>query len=217
MDNPKYPSMNWTMPDLDREFKRFRQHCSFTFGGPLSGKTELEKVNYLMTYIGDKGREIYNTLEWAPAVPATEDTDAVPAENHTVEGVFKKFATYVAPKRNQIRATVSFNRRKQEAQEKFDNFVTDLKILVKDCGYTDENRMVRDAIVLRSHNSKVQEKCLEKGDELTLDLAVHVGQSCEMSLESMRVIASDEDPKVTVNKITRARGKPTGQVTSKKE
>lgn len=63
MENTKYPKMNWTVPDLDKEFKRFKQHYSFTFGGPLNAKTELEKVNYLMTYMGDKGREIYNTFE----------------------------------------------------------------------------------------------------------------------------------------------------------
>lgn len=56
----------------------------------------------------------------------------MPVENETLEGVFGKLSTYVAPKRNEIRATVNFNRRKQEANETFDNFVTDLRVLVKD-------------------------------------------------------------------------------------
>ena len=58
------------------------------------------------------------------------------------------YAQYVAPMKNHIRATVTFNRRKQDAGEKFHNFVTDLRILVKDCGYAKENGMLRDAIVL---------------------------------------------------------------------
>ena len=36
------------------------------------------------------------------------------------------------PMKTLIRATVTFNRRKQDAGEKFDNFVTDLRVLVKD-------------------------------------------------------------------------------------
>ena len=58
------PSMNWRTSDLDEEWKRFRQHCEFTFKGPLATKSEIEKVNYLITYIGDKGREIYDTFTW---------------------------------------------------------------------------------------------------------------------------------------------------------
>lgn len=74
--------MNWQAADLDKGWKRFKQHCEFTFNGPLSGKSEKVKVNYLMTFIGDKGREIYNTFTWTPAV---EDT---PAENDTLAGVY---------------------------------------------------------------------------------------------------------------------------------
>ena len=143
------PSMNWNAGNLAKEWKRFRQHSQFIFDGPLSEKTQKVKVNYLMTYVGDKGREIYETFTWAPA------HDGEPAENETLVGVYAKFAHYVEPRTNQIRATVNFNNRKQTASEKFDNFVTDLKILVKDCGYTDEDRMVRDAIVLRSLHEQV--------------------------------------------------------------
>ena len=120
--------MNWQTDNLATEWRRFRQHCDFTFNGPLATKTEGQKVNYLMTYIGDKGREIYETFVWTPA------TDDTPAENATLEGVCAKYAQYVAPMKNHIRATVSFNHRKQDAGEKFDNFVTELRILVKDCG-----------------------------------------------------------------------------------
>ena len=192
------PVMNWRASDLSKEWQRFKQHCTFTFKGPLANKSEVEKVNYLMTYIGDKGREIYGTLTWAPATGHGDN--AVPAENDTLAGVYAKYDAYVAPKRNCIRATVTFNRRKQESTERFDNFVTSLKVLVKDCGYgATEDRMVRDAIVLRSLHPQVQEKCLEKGDELTLEMAINLGQNHEVSHESMKVI-NEEDSKVNVVK-----------------
>ena len=169
------PCMNWQTANLATEWRRFRQHCDFTFNGPLASKTEGQKVNHLMTYIGDKGCEIYETFLWTPA------TDDTPTENATLEGVYVKYTQYVAPMKNHIRATVSFNRRKQDAGEQFDKFVTDLRILVKDCCYVEENRMLRDAIVLRSSHAAVREKCLEKGDDLTLDMAIGIGQNYETS------------------------------------
>ena len=82
-----------------------------------------------MTYIGDKGRYIYSTFTFNRAVAEN------PAESYTLEGVYGKYGAYVVPKKNQIRSTVAFNKKKQETGERFDNFVTDLRLLVKDCGY----------------------------------------------------------------------------------
>ncbi len=191
------PSMNWNACDLDKEWKRFKQHCQFTFLGPLHQKNELQKVNYLMTYIGDKGREIYQTFTWAAVVQGQ------PEEYETIIGVTAKYDLYVAPKKNQIRSTVIFNRRRQEQSERFDNFVTDLKLLVRECGYTEPDRMLRDAIVLRAVHDTVREKCLEIGDELTLDRAIQIGQNYETSILSMATIG-DEDPRV--NKVSMGRG-----------
>ena len=183
------PRMNWNAANLNKEWKRFKQHCEFTFRGPLAGKTEVQKVNYLMTFIGVQGREIYTTFTFAPADGAT------PAENETLDGVYAKYDQYCEPKKNEIRATVNFHRRKQGPQEKFDSFVTDLRILVKDCGYTNEDRMLRDAIVIGVADPKVQARCMEDGDELTLDRAIRIGQMYETSKESLKLIG--EDPKVS--------------------
>ena len=134
--------------------------------GPLATKTEGQKVNYLITYIGDKGREIYETFLWTPA------TDDTPAENATLESVYAKYALYVAPMKKHIRATVSFNRRKQDVGEKFDNFFYTPPHPRERLWLRRKKRMLRDAIVLRSSHADVRAKCLEKGDELTLDMSV---------------------------------------------
>jgi hypothetical protein len=153
------PRINWEAQDLPREWGRFENHCTFTFNGPLKGKSEPEKVNYLMGFVGDKGREVYLTFTW-PEVP-----DGLTPAQETLAGVQKQFQEYVAPKKNHIRATVEFNRRRQDAGE-FDSFVTALRLLVKDCGYEQlQDRMIRDAIVMRSHHIEVMERCLDEGDD----------------------------------------------------
>ena len=192
MDGSKnVPKMNWQAPGLDREFARFKDHCNYAFGGPLSGKTEVQKVNYLMTFIGDRGRELFLTFTLAPAAGNN------PPENETLAGVYAKYEAHVKPRHEIIWATVRFNKRKQLPSERFDDFVTELKILVRGCDYgTMENRMVRDAIVLRLKHPEVQGKCFEKGDDLTMEMAIKVGQDDESSRESLSAIGCGEDTKI---------------------
>ena len=70
------------------------------------------------------------------------------------------------------------------------------KILVKDCGYQEEERMVRHAIVFRCKHPKVREKCLDQADALTCEKAIEIGRNYEINLSSLRKLASDEDPTV---------------------
>ena len=63
MEGNSAPKMDWTSKDLPTAWKAFRQHCEFTFGGPLKRKSEEEKCNYLVILVGDKGRDKYNTWE----------------------------------------------------------------------------------------------------------------------------------------------------------
>ncbi|XP_033126391.1 uncharacterized protein LOC117124312 [Anneissia japonica] len=51
-------------------------------------------------------------------------------------------------------------------------------------------RMLRDAIVMRAKDPKVQEKCLEEGDDLTLDKAIKIGQNVEISKKSLSAISA---------------------------
>ena len=93
-------------------------------------------------------------------------------------------------------AALKFNERRQAHGEIFDSFVTDLNMLVKDSGYREEERMVRDAIVFRCKHTKVREKCLDLADELTLEKAVKIGRTHKTNLDNLKKLAKDEDPTV---------------------
>ena len=64
-------------------------------------------------------------------------------------------------------------------------FTTELKLLVKDCRYADQDEMVRDRIVIGCKTAKVRELLIEQGSDLSL----------EVSQMQMKTLA-DEDPKV---------------------
>ena len=83
MEGNSAPKMDWTSKDLPTAWKAFRHHCEFTFGGPLKGKSEEEKCNYLMIWVGRKGCVIYITFE------LTAD------EAKKFETYYTRFETYV--------------------------------------------------------------------------------------------------------------------------
>ena len=73
------PKMDWSSGDLPSACKAFKQHCEFTFDGPLKQKSEEVKCNYLMLWIGEKGREIYTTWElqiYTTNTPTSENNHA---------------------------------------------------------------------------------------------------------------------------------------------
>ena len=157
MEGNSAPKMDWTSKDLPTAWKAFRQHCQFTFGGPLKRKSEEEKCNYLMIWVGDKGRDIYNTWE------LTAD------EVKKLETYYTRFETYVKPRSNEVFARYKFHLRAQQAGESFEQFFTELKLLVKDCGYADPDEMVRDRVLFGCYSSKAREKLIHEGSDLSLE------------------------------------------------
>jgi len=92
----------------------------------LSSKSEEVKCNYLMLWIGEKGREIYTTWELGAE------------EAKKLNTYYTKYEAYVKPKSNRVFVRYKFHQKVQQEGETFEQFLTDLKLLVKDCGYRDE-------------------------------------------------------------------------------
>ena len=177
------PKMDWSSGDLPGAWRSFKQHCEFTFGGPLKGKTEEQRCNYLMIWVGDKGRDIYNT--WTLADKAKKK----------LQTYYDKFEAYVKPKSNHVFARYKFHNKVQQEGEPFDQFLTDLQLLVKDCGYQDPDEMVRDRVVIGCRSQKSREKLIQEGSGLTLEQAVDIARTQEISSAQLQTMAG-EDPKV---------------------
>ena len=188
MDEPnaKYPYMDWDAKDLDTAFKSFKEHCDFMFGGPLKAKSDEEKCNYLMLWVGVKGRNIYSTWK------LTND------QKKSISEHYKKFESYCKPKSNKIYSRYIFRSRVQESKEPFEQFVTDLKLLIKECGYDESvhDDMIRDHIVFGIKSTKVREKLINEGDDLTLDKCMNIARTYELSQKQLKSMNAGEDPNV---------------------
>ena len=84
-----------------------------------------------MSFVGDKGREIYLTFQWDTVQIGSGESAQIVSEKDILERVAGKFKAHLEAKKNLIMAAVKFDRRRQSQGETFDSFVTDLKLLVR--------------------------------------------------------------------------------------
>lgn len=170
------PHMDWDACNLPVAWRKFKLHVELMFSGPFKRKAEDEKCSYLLLWVGDKGRDIYNT--WT----LTED------ERKVLKSYYDRFEAYVMPKSNVIFARYKFHEKVQGANEPFEQFVTDLRLLVKDCNYASSEEMIRDRIVFGIQSPKVREKLLNVGSDLTLDKAIDIARSHEIAQAQLKTI-----------------------------
>ena len=183
------PNIDWDSPDLEGSWKRFISHCEFVFNGPLKSKDEAEKCNYLMIWVGEKGRRIYET--WTLTAE----------EKKTLKTYTDRFAGYVKPRTNIVYNRFKFGSRVQNQDESFDQFVTELQILVKDCAYDKDDEMVRDRIVFGIRNNAIREKLINKGSELTLTQTLEIARAYEISKAQSHLINTPGNNSVEVNAV----------------
>lgn len=163
----------------------FKQHVEIVFTRPLKSKTEAEKCAFLMIWVGDKGRNIFATWN-------LEEDDRNKLSVH-----YEKFEEYVKPRTNVICNKYRFQTRIQADTETFDQFVTELKLMVRDCNYERHEEMVQDRIVIGVKSHKIREKLINVGSDLTLQKALDIARLHEQSTYQARQI-SGEDTSVHV-------------------
>lgn len=103
------PNMNWDSANLSETWRKFKQHVELTFTGPLAAKTTEQKISYLLIWVGEKGRDIFNT--W---------NDLTDANRKLLETYYTRFEAHVKPKTNVVFARYKFHNRTQESSDTFD-------------------------------------------------------------------------------------------------
>ncbi|GFN80779.1 polyprotein [Plakobranchus ocellatus] len=102
-----------------------------------------------------------------------------------------------------------FNSRNQTKTETFDQYVTDLKNLAKNCKFGNlQDELIRDKIVCGIANEKIKERLLRE-DKLTLDKAIDIFRAAEESQKHVKMFETDVN--LSVNKIKKNRGSDNAQ------
>ncbi|CAG2196344.1 unnamed protein product [Mytilus edulis] len=196
------PQMNWDSTNLVDTWKKFKQHVGLILDGPLAEKDEKVKITYLLLWVGEKGRDIYNTWQ------LSED-DAKKLSVH-----FDKFLTYVQPKQNSLLARCKF-RYETQSSDTVEQFITRLKLIAKDCNFKDTDEMIRDSLIFGTSSPKVKEKLLNEGDTLTLEKAIQIAQAFEYSQGQLKEMKNLE-PSTVVHELNLPRHSQYNSASSRK-
>ena len=105
-------------------------------------------------------------------------------------------------------ATTEFHKRVQAESETVEQFVTDLKLLVRDCSFKKPDEMIRNRIVFGTNSRKIRTKLIYEGKELTLDKAVDIARAYEMSQLQMKLMKAGDEAGHSVNRDQRSRKDP---------
>ncbi|KAL3847373.1 hypothetical protein ACJMK2_018288 [Sinanodonta woodiana] len=108
-------TMDWEKSNLTTSWAKFQQHCELIFNGPMSRINDAVKANYILLWVGDKGRDIFST--WT----LTEEDKKDPTT------IFTKFKHHVQPKLNPVFARLKFNN-KVQGSKTIDHYITSLKL-----------------------------------------------------------------------------------------
>ena len=179
------PQLDWDSANLPEAWQRFRQHAELMFTGTYKSKPEEEQCSYLLIWVGDQGRQIYNT--W---------TGLTLANKKLLKTYYDKFEEYVKPKANTTFLRYRFNRRVQGESEKFEQFFTDLKLLANECNFcnvgTCRDERIIERIVFGVRSDRAREKLIEQASDLKLDKAVDFCRTRELSDAQMKSVAQTE-------------------------
>ena len=97
-----------------------------------------------MSFVGDKGREIYLTFQWETVQVGSGESAQNVNGKDILQWVVGKFKAHLETKKNPIMAAVKFDRRCQLQGETFDSFLTDLKLLAHGLDMTESNKKVKN-------------------------------------------------------------------------
>ena len=105
---------------------------------------------------------------------------------------YQRFKKHVQPILNPIFNRYKFNLAVQSA-DTVEQYITRLKMLVRDCRYHDPDEMVRDRIVFGIQEEKAWEKLINVGVEFTLAKATDIVQTYEYSQIQLKAVKGEVD------------------------
>ena len=152
---------------LPERWRQWKQTMQLYIELTMKNKSQKEKCSVFLYAIGQTGRDVYHTMT------LSED------EQDKIDVLFSKFESYCKPKQNVTIQRYRFNTRVQGRQETIDQYLTELRLIAKNCSCSDlESQLVRDRLVCGTNSEEVRKRLLSVED-LSLDKAVSICRAHE--------------------------------------
>ena len=182
------PHFSFEGNNVSKEWKQWKKAFTFFLADTESdAKSNKIKTSILLTCIGSKGREVYDSFTF------TNDDD-----NLKLDIVLKCFDDYCEPRKNTTMARHKFLTHKQSPGQSFNEFVTELKNLSDDCEFaTLKDSLVKDVIICGVSDNNLRERFLRE-DTLDLTRVMKIGHAAEQTKRHARELQEEDK---TVNQI----------------
>lgn len=177
----KSPSSLKLEGNIAENWKKFKQRfLLYLEATEKISKPDKQKVALLLTAIGEDCLDIFNSFGLS-----TEDSEKF-------DIVIKNFDDYFAPKKNTVIARYKFFNCVQVQNESIESFVTNLKVLAKDCDFdTQEENLIRDLLIIGIKDVTIKEKLLIDS-ELSLEQAITYCRAKESSNQQILMMTHNE-------------------------
>ena len=178
---------------LEKSWQRFKRSWdNFEVASNLKAEDKEYRCAVLLAIIGDNALEKFEGFKFEQG---ESDKD--------IDVVLKKFEDFCVGTTHEAFESYKFHVRCQEQSETIDAYVAELRKLAKGCNFGEqEDRMIRDRILVGCKSAEVQKKLLD-GDTLTLKKAILVARSHEASKQQMQELSKDS----SVDRVAKG-GKP---------
>lgn len=174
--------------NLSENWRRFKRGFDiYMRATELENKADTVKISVFLNVIGDDAVDVYDTFQL---------TDAQRADYAQVTKAFNDFCE---PKKNTVYERFMFYQRRQKDGEPFDTFLMDIKRLIKNCEFGDqENTMLRDQIVMGITDKNLQRKLLGEAN-LSYDSAVDKSKANEATKQQAERMSNTAIDVITSN------------------
>ena len=190
--------------DLSERWKRWIQTVNLYMDVCLKDTSEKEKCIAFLYIIGQDGRDIYSTFEFE-----TSEVDKI-------KPLIKKFEEYCIPKQNTTMQRYKFNKRVQGDAELVDQYITELRLLAKDCRFGElQEELIRDRIICSVNSERLQARLLREED-LTLEKAINICKADEESRKQLKDLTKDDSSKVNFVQQKSKKGKDESKLINSK-
>ena len=153
--------------DLHQNWSRFkRQWRNYAVASRLKEENKDFQVAVFMTCIGDEGLDVFEGFRMSDE------------ESQNLDQIIQAFETFCVGEVNEVFQSYNFHLRSQKEGESVDAYITDLRQLARKCNFAEEDRMIRDRVVIGLRDDVTRQKLLEQ-KKLTLSQTVDICRAQE--------------------------------------
>ena len=179
--------------DMESNWKRFKRAWdNYETASNLKNESVEYRCAVLLTCIGEEANEMLDGFKFEAG-----------ENRNDIDIVLAKFKQFCVGSTHEAFESYRFHSRTQEPSESIDTYVAELRRLAKGCRFEDqEDRMIRDRILMGCKSDQVREKLLEDAS-LTLKKAIDICRAHEASHNKLQ--AMSKDASIDIDRLSQSR------------